>query len=90
VFLGWWGLVLLVGVMDRNCGAAPARAQDRLHAPFASSGVQAWSWSAGFLLTLVVLLSSNGIHVLGTRVTGPMIWRSASRGIGLLTCASSC
>jgi protein NrfD len=71
VFVGWWGLVLLVGViglgilvpliLERGAGFHPTRL------PQSASLVL----FGGLLLRVVVLLSSNGVHVLGTRVSGP-------------------
>jgi protein NrfD len=72
VFLGWWGLVLLLGVI--GIGILAPLALERgtgLHAPSRLARSASLVLLGGFLLRVVVLLSSNGIHVLGTRVTGP-------------------
>ena len=71
VFLGWWGVVLVLGVMgigilaplwlDRGHGAAA-----RHHLVRSATLVLL----GGFLLRVVVLLSSHDIHVLGSGVTG--------------------
>jgi protein NrfD len=75
VLVGWWGLLLLVAVglgvvvplvlEGRSAGYPPkAGGSGRL--------VQSASLVllGGLLLRVVVLLSSNGVHVLGTRVSG--------------------
>jgi len=72
VFLGWWGLVLLLGVI--GIGILAPLALERgtgLHAPSRLVRSASLVLLGGFLLRVVVLLSSNEIHVLGTRVTGP-------------------
>jgi protein NrfD len=71
VLLSWWGLVLLLGVigmgivvplvLERRAGVHPTRLLQSA----------ALVLLGGLLLRMVVLLSSNGIHVLGTRVTAP-------------------
>jgi protein NrfD len=72
VFLGWWGLALLLGVIATGI-LAPLLLERRtgLHAPSHLARSAALVLLGGFLLRVVVLLSSNGIHVLGSRVTGP-------------------
>jgi protein NrfD len=72
VFLGWWGLALLLGVIGTGI-LAPLLLERRtgLHAPSHLVRSAALVLLGGFLLRVVVLLSSNGIHVLGSRVTGP-------------------
>ena len=71
VFLGWWGVALVLGVMgigilvplwlERGHGGA-----GRHHLVRSASLVL----MGGFLLRVVVLLSSHDIHVLGSGVTG--------------------
>jgi formate-dependent nitrite reductase membrane component NrfD len=72
VFLSWWGLVLVLGVMGFGI-LAPLLLERRpgLHAPSRLAQGASLVLLGGFLLRVVVLLSSDGIHVLGTRVTGP-------------------
>ena len=72
MFLGWWGLVLLLGVI--GIGILAPLVLERgtgLHSPSRLARSASLVLLGGFLLRVVVLLSSNGIHVLGTRVTGP-------------------
>jgi protein NrfD len=71
VFLDWWGLVLLVGVfgigillplfLHSREGAQSIESCVRIAVPVLVGG---------FLLRMVVLLSSNQIHVIGSGVTG--------------------
>jgi protein NrfD len=72
VFLGGWGLVLLLGVIGIGI-LAPLLLQRRtgLHARSHLARSAALVLLGGLLLRVVVLLSSNGIHVLGSRVTAP-------------------
>ena len=71
VFLSWWGLVLLVGVFGVGI-LAPLYLKRRHRA--GSPGWLARSATlvllGGLLLRVVVLLSSSGIHVVGSGVTG--------------------
>jgi protein NrfD len=72
VFVGWWGLVLLLGVIGIGI-LAPLLLERRtgLHAPSHLARSASLVLLGGFLLRVVALLSSNEIHVLGSRVTGP-------------------
>jgi formate-dependent nitrite reductase membrane component NrfD len=72
VFLGWWGLVLLLGVIGIGI-LTPLLLERRTgrHAPSRLVRSASLVLLGGFLLRVVVLLSSNGIHVLGSGVTGP-------------------
>jgi len=72
VFLGWWGVVLLLGVIGIGI-LAPLLLERRagLHAPPHLVRSASLVLLGGFLLRVVVLLSSSGVHVLGARVTGP-------------------
>jgi protein NrfD len=71
VFVGWWGVALLLGVVGLGI-LAPLLLETRHRA----SGSRNLARSAslvllgGFLLRVVVLLSSDEIHVLGSGVTG--------------------
>jgi protein NrfD len=72
VFLGWWGVVLLLGVI--GIGILAPLLLERgagLRAPRRLVRSASLVLLGGFLLRVVVLLSSNGVHVLGSRVTGP-------------------
>jgi formate-dependent nitrite reductase membrane component NrfD len=72
VFLSWWGLVLLLGVIGIGI-LAPLLLERRIgrHPPSHLARSALLVLLGGFLLRVVVLFSSNGIHVLGSRVTGP-------------------
>jgi protein NrfD len=71
VFLGWWGVVLVLGVI--GIGILAPLLLERgagLHAPARLVRGASLVLLGGFLLRVVVLLSSNGVHVLGAGVTG--------------------
>jgi formate-dependent nitrite reductase membrane component NrfD len=71
VFLDWWGLVLLVGVVGVGI-LVPLF----LHGRHSAENLEACVRIAvlvlvgGFLLRMVLLLSSESVHVLGSGVTG--------------------
>ncbi|HET9465019.1 MAG TPA: NrfD/PsrC family molybdoenzyme membrane anchor subunit [Gemmatimonadales bacterium] len=72
VFLSWWGVALLVGVV--GIGILVPLAMDRRardHAPRSLIRGASLVLIGGFLLRVVVLLSSEQIQVLGAGVTGP-------------------
>jgi protein NrfD len=72
VFLGWWGAALLLGVI--GIGILAPLLLERgggLREPARLVRSASLVLLGGFLLRVVVLLSSNGVHVLGTKVTGP-------------------
>jgi protein NrfD len=72
VLVGWWGILLLLGVvglgivlpllLKRGAGG---------HAPARLSQMAALVLVGGFLLRVVVLMSSSEVHVLGSGVTSP-------------------
>lgn len=71
VFLGWWGVALVLGVIGIGILVPLAlerghRAQARHHLVRSASLVLL----GGFLLRVVVLFSSHGVHILGSGVTG--------------------
>ena len=74
VLVGWWGLLLLVGVVGAGI-LAPLVLESRAEPPGGGHRhlVQAAALvlAGGFLLRVVVILSSQGIHVLGSGVTLP-------------------
>ena len=72
VFLGWWGLVLLLGVIGIGI-LTPLLLERRTgrHGPSHLVRRASLVLLGGFLLRVVVLLSSEGVHVIGSRVTGP-------------------
>jgi len=71
VLVGWWGIVLLLGVVGMGIvvpllferGPGP-------HAPPQLARAATLVLIGGFLLRMVVILSSNGIHVLDSGVAG--------------------
>jgi formate-dependent nitrite reductase membrane component NrfD len=71
VFLSWWGLVLLVGVIGAGILIPFLLERGRAHAPRQLVRSASLVLLGGFLLRVVVLLSSDQIHVVGTQVTGP-------------------
>jgi protein NrfD len=72
LFLGWWGLVLAVGVIGIGI-LAPLLLERRHPVPAARDLVRSASLIllGGFLLRVVVLLSSANTHVIGSGITGP-------------------
>lgn len=70
VFLGWWGLVLLLGVIGAGI-VGPLILQRKHGAGALRHHVQSAMLVllGGLLLRIVVLLSSNGVHVLGSGIT---------------------
>jgi protein NrfD len=71
VFLSWWGLVLVLGVGFGILAPLVLERRIGLHAPSRLARGASLVLLGGFLLRVVVLLSSNGIHVLDSRVVGP-------------------
>jgi formate-dependent nitrite reductase membrane component NrfD len=72
VFLSWWGVLLGVGVV--GAGILIPLLLERGHRAPASRrlvGVASLVLLGGLLLRMVILLSSEQIHVLGSGVTGP-------------------
>jgi protein NrfD len=71
VFLNWWGLVLLVGVIGLGILAPlylhPREGEENLETCVRIAGLVL---VGGFLLRMVVLLSSEQIHVIGSGVAG--------------------
>ena len=72
VFLSWWGVVLLIGVVGVGI-AAPLFLQrtHRIGSLRHHTRAAMLVLLGGFLLRVVVLLSSNQIYVIGSGVTGP-------------------
>jgi protein NrfD len=71
VLIGWWGVVLLLGVIGLGI-VAPFLLERRpgFHTPPHLARMASLVLLGGFLLRVVVLLSSNEIHTLGSGVTG--------------------
>ena len=72
VFLSWWGVLLLVGVVGAGI-LIPLLLErgQRVHVPRRLVSSASLVLLGGLLLRMVVLLSSNQIHVIGSGVTGP-------------------
>jgi formate-dependent nitrite reductase membrane component NrfD len=72
VFLSWWGALLLVGVVGAGI-VIPLLLEQGHRIPPPRHLVRSASLVllGGFLLRVVVLLSSNQIHVVGSGVTAP-------------------
>jgi formate-dependent nitrite reductase membrane component NrfD len=72
VFLSWWGVVLVLGVVGIGIVAPLLVGRGRrAHAPRELIRSASLVLLGGFLLRVVVLLSSEQIHVLGSGVVGP-------------------
>jgi formate-dependent nitrite reductase membrane component NrfD len=72
VFLSWWGALLVIGVVGAGI-LIPLLLErgHRVHATRHLARSASLVLLGGFLLRVVVLLSSNQIHVLGSGVTAP-------------------
>lgn len=72
VLIGWWGLLLVLGVVGLGI-LVPLLIERgrRPHPPAHLARVASLVLLGGFLLRVVVLLSSGEIHVLGSGVTRP-------------------
>ena len=71
VYLSWWGVVLVIGVVGVGILAPLLLGRGRgAHGPRQLIQNAALVLFGGFLLRVVVLLSSEQIHVLGSGVTG--------------------
>ena len=71
VFLSWWGALLLLGVVGLGI-LIPLLLErgQRVHPPRQLVRSASLVLLGGFLLRMVVLFSSNQIHVIGSGVTG--------------------
>jgi protein NrfD len=70
VFLSWWGALLLIGVVGIGILIPLMLERGRVHAPRRLVRSATLVLLGGFLLRIVVLLSSEQIHVIGSGVTG--------------------
>jgi protein NrfD len=72
VLVGWWGLLLLLGVVGLGI-LVPLLLEraPRVHTPARLGQMAALVLVGGFLLRVVVLLSSSQIHVIGSGVATP-------------------
>jgi formate-dependent nitrite reductase membrane component NrfD len=72
VFLSWWGVALVLGVVGIGILAPLLMGRShRAHGPRELVRSASLVLLGGFLLRVVVLLSSEQIHVLGSGVVGP-------------------
>src|SRR3954452_1195872 len=70
VFLSWWGALLLLGVVGAGIIVPWLSERSPNHQPRVLMRSAALVLLGGFLLRMVVLLSSEQIHVIGSGVTG--------------------
>jgi protein NrfD len=70
VYLSWWGVLLLIGVVGAGILWPLLKERGEIHATRQLIQSAALVLVGGFLLRMVVLLSSEQIHVIGSGVTG--------------------
>jgi protein NrfD len=70
VYLSWWGVVLLLGVVGLGIVLPLLEERRPAHTPRQVARTASLVLLGGFLLRMVVLLSSDQIHVIGSGVTG--------------------
>ena len=70
VYLSWWGALLLIGVVGIGILWPLFKERGEAHAPRQLIQSASLVLLGGFLLRMVVLLSSEQIHVIGSGVTG--------------------
>jgi formate-dependent nitrite reductase membrane component NrfD len=70
VYLSWWGVVLLLGVVGLGIVLPLLEERRATHTPWQVARTASLVLLGGFLLRMVVLLSSDQIHVIGAGVTG--------------------
>ena len=70
IYLSWWGVVLLVGVVGPGIVLPLLEERRASHTPRQVARTASLVLVGGFLLRMVVLLSSEQIHVIGSGVTG--------------------
>ena len=70
VFLSWWGALLLIGVVGAGILWPLIMEGGQVHAPRQLVRSASLVLLGGLLLRMVVLLSSEQIHVIGSGVTG--------------------
>jgi protein NrfD len=70
VYLSWWGVLLLIGVVGAGILWPWLMERERTHTPRKLVRSASLVLLGGFLLRMVVLLSSDQIHVIGSGVTG--------------------
>ncbi len=69
--MSWWGAVLLLGVVGAGILIPLLLERKGPHAARELVRSASLVLLGGLLLRMVVVLSSEQIHVIGTRVTGP-------------------
>jgi protein NrfD len=70
VYLSWWGVLLLIGVVGVGILWPLFKERGEAHAPRELMQTASLVLLGGFLLRMVVLFSSEQIHVIGSGVTG--------------------
>jgi protein NrfD len=70
VYLSWWGALLLIGVVGIGILWPLFKERGEAHAPRQLIQGASLVLVGGFLLRMVVLFSSEQIHVVGSGVTG--------------------
>jgi formate-dependent nitrite reductase membrane component NrfD len=70
VYLSWWGALLLIGVVGLGILWPLFKERGEAHAPRQLIQSASLVLFGGFLLRMVVLFSSEQIHVIGSGVTG--------------------
>jgi protein NrfD len=70
VFLSWWGALLLIGVVGAGILWPLLLERGRGHVPRQLVRSASLVLLGGFLLRMVLLLSSDQIQVIGSGVTG--------------------
>jgi formate-dependent nitrite reductase membrane component NrfD len=70
IYLSWWGVLLLVGVVVPGIILPLLEERRGTHTPRRVARTATLVLLGGFLLRMVVLLSSEQIHVIGSGVTG--------------------
>ncbi|HKH82421.1 MAG TPA: hypothetical protein VKA25_01920, partial [Gemmatimonadales bacterium] len=71
VYLSWWGVLLLIGVVGVGILWPLFKERGEAHASRELMQSASLVLLGGFLLRVVVLFSSEQIHVVGSGVTGP-------------------
>jgi protein NrfD len=71
VYLSWWGVLLLIGVVGVGILWPLYKERGEAHAPRELMQTASLVLLGGFLLRVVVLFSSEQIHVIGSGVTHP-------------------
>ena len=70
MYLSWWGVLLLIGVIGAGIIVPWLQERCRVHQPSQLIRSASLVLLGGVLLRMVVLLSSDQIHVIGTGVAG--------------------